>query len=74
MGSLRKTELSIKTKAINEPRHEKNMLFAYAKTKAQISCAVPLRAVNTLEKKMDHILPRSGEGEFTSTCRNLFLF
>ena len=55
MGSLRKTELSIKTKAINEPRHEKNMLFAYAKTKAQISCAVPLRAVNTLEKKMDHM-------------------
>ena len=59
MGSLSKTELSIKTKAINEPRHEKNLLlfFCICENKgADPSCALPFRAVNTfIEKKMDHM-------------------
>ena len=42
-------QLSLKQYPIsdeNEPRHEKTCFFAYAKTKAQISCAVTAQLIS----------------------------
>ena len=46
MAQIAETDSSTSWHGINEPHHEKK-LFAYAKTKAQISCAVTAQLIST---------------------------